>query len=159
MLLKTSAAYVELHSYISCFKMTRVVIIACGYRQVSLILKPVIQQEKLVLNLAKTETVTSVQTKFSPQFHAKSLGRVHFCGLIRKRAQKATPDTHASWPWKWVLGCNSVRICAQNARSAAETLCQMQNKLTLLLWGKGKAFPPQAWTGPWGSRRLRLQNF
>jgi hypothetical protein len=24
---------------------------------------------------------------------------------------------------------------------------------------KGKAFPPQAWTGPWGSRRLRLQNF
>ena len=34
------------------------------------------------------------------------------------------------------------------------------------LWGpctvikdKGKAFPLQAWTGPWGSRRLRLQNF
>jgi hypothetical protein len=24
---------------------------------------------------------------------------------------------------------------------------------------KGKAFPIQAWTGPWGSRRLRLQNF
>jgi hypothetical protein len=24
---------------------------------------------------------------------------------------------------------------------------------------KGKAFPLQAWTGPWGSRRLRLQNF
>jgi hypothetical protein len=25
--------------------------------------------------------------------------------------------------------------------------------------GKGKAFPMQAWTGPWDSRRLRLQNF
>jgi hypothetical protein len=25
--------------------------------------------------------------------------------------------------------------------------------------GKGKAFPLQAWTGPWRSRRLRLQNF
>jgi hypothetical protein len=25
--------------------------------------------------------------------------------------------------------------------------------------GKGKAFPLQAWTGPWGSNRLRLQNF
>ena len=24
---------------------------------------------------------------------------------------------------------------------------------------KGKAFPLQACTGPWGSRRLRLQNF
>jgi hypothetical protein len=24
---------------------------------------------------------------------------------------------------------------------------------------KGKAFPLQTWTGPWGSRRLRLQNF
>ena len=24
---------------------------------------------------------------------------------------------------------------------------------------KGKAFPLQAWTGPWGSRKLRLQNF
>jgi hypothetical protein len=24
---------------------------------------------------------------------------------------------------------------------------------------KGKAFPLQAWTGLWGSRRLRLQNF
>ena len=24
---------------------------------------------------------------------------------------------------------------------------------------RGKAFPLQAWTGPWGSRRLRLQNF
>jgi hypothetical protein len=24
---------------------------------------------------------------------------------------------------------------------------------------KGKAFLLQAWTGPWGSRRLRLQNF
>ena len=24
---------------------------------------------------------------------------------------------------------------------------------------KGKAFPLQAWTGPWGFRRLRLQNF
>ena len=24
---------------------------------------------------------------------------------------------------------------------------------------KGKAFPLQAWTGIWGSRRLRLQNF
>ena len=24
---------------------------------------------------------------------------------------------------------------------------------------KGKAFPLQAWTDPWGSRRLRLQNF
>jgi hypothetical protein len=24
---------------------------------------------------------------------------------------------------------------------------------------KGKAFPPQAWTGPWSSWRLRLQNF
>jgi hypothetical protein len=23
----------------------------------------------------------------------------------------------------------------------------------------GKTFPLQAWTGPWGSRRLRLQNF
>jgi hypothetical protein len=22
-----------------------------------------------------------------------------------------------------------------------------------------KAFPLQAWTGPWGSRRLKLQNF
>jgi hypothetical protein len=26
-------------------------------------------------------------------------------------------------------------------------------------YGKGKAFPLQAWTGPWGSQRLRLQNF
>jgi hypothetical protein len=25
--------------------------------------------------------------------------------------------------------------------------------------GKGKAFPLQAWTGPWGSRRLRLPEF
>jgi hypothetical protein len=25
--------------------------------------------------------------------------------------------------------------------------------------GKAKAFPLQAWRGPWGSRRLRLQNF
>jgi hypothetical protein len=25
--------------------------------------------------------------------------------------------------------------------------------------GEGKAFPLQAWTGPWGSRTLRLQNF
>jgi hypothetical protein len=25
--------------------------------------------------------------------------------------------------------------------------------------GKGKAFPLQNWTGPCGSRRLRLQNF
>jgi hypothetical protein len=25
--------------------------------------------------------------------------------------------------------------------------------------GKGKAFPLQPWTGPWGSRRTRLQNF
>jgi len=25
--------------------------------------------------------------------------------------------------------------------------------------GKGKAIPLQAWTGPEGSRRLRLQNF
>jgi hypothetical protein len=24
--------------------------------------------------------------------------------------------------------------------------------------GKGKALPLQAWIGPWGSRRLRLQN-
>jgi hypothetical protein len=24
---------------------------------------------------------------------------------------------------------------------------------------KGKAFPLQAWTGPWDSRELRLQNF
>jgi hypothetical protein len=24
--------------------------------------------------------------------------------------------------------------------------------------GKGKAFPLQNWTDPWGSRRLRLQN-
>jgi hypothetical protein len=24
---------------------------------------------------------------------------------------------------------------------------------------KGKAFPLQAWTGPWGSQRLMLQNF
>jgi hypothetical protein len=24
---------------------------------------------------------------------------------------------------------------------------------------KGKAFPLQAWSGPWGSKRLRLQNF
>jgi hypothetical protein len=24
---------------------------------------------------------------------------------------------------------------------------------------EGKAFPLQAWIGPWGSRRLRLQNF
>jgi hypothetical protein len=28
-----------------------------------------------------------------------------------------------------------------------------------LVRSKGKAFPLQAWTGPWGSRRLRLQNF
>jgi len=28
-----------------------------------------------------------------------------------------------------------------------------------LLKGKGKAIPLQAWTGPEGSRRLRLQNF
>ena len=25
--------------------------------------------------------------------------------------------------------------------------------------GKDKAFPLQAWAGPWGSWRLRLQNF
>ena len=25
--------------------------------------------------------------------------------------------------------------------------------------GEGKAFPLEAWTGPWDSRRLRLQNF
>jgi hypothetical protein len=25
--------------------------------------------------------------------------------------------------------------------------------------GKGKAFPLQAWRGPWGSRRLRLPEF
>jgi hypothetical protein len=32
-------------------------------------------------------------------------------------------------------------------------------KIHRILQGKGKAFPLQAWTGPWGSRRLRLQNF
>ena len=35
---------------------------------------------------------------------------------------------------------------------ATELTCPMNVK-------KGKAFPLQAWTGPWGSRRLRLQNF
>jgi hypothetical protein len=30
---------------------------------------------------------------------------------------------------------------------------------TLFFYIYGKAFPLQAWTGPWGSRRLRLQNF
>jgi hypothetical protein len=30
---------------------------------------------------------------------------------------------------------------------------------TSVIKGKGKAVPLQAWTGPWGSRRLRLQNF
>ena len=32
-------------------------------------------------------------------------------------------------------------------------------KLSGINLKKGKAFPLQAWTGPWGSRRLRLQNF
>jgi hypothetical protein len=30
---------------------------------------------------------------------------------------------------------------------------------TLETKGKGKAFPLQAWTGPWDSRRLKVQNF
>jgi hypothetical protein len=34
-----------------------------------------------------------------------------------------------------------------------------RNISTNYVKGKGKAFPLQAWTGPWGSRMLRVQNF
>jgi hypothetical protein len=35
----------------------------------------------------------------------------------------------------------------------------LQVMVLLFVDCKGKAFPLQAWTGHWGSRRLRLQNF
>jgi hypothetical protein len=37
--------------------------------------------------------------------------------------------------------------------------CAQINQYSLWDKGKGKDFPLQAWTGPWVSRRLRLQNF
>jgi hypothetical protein len=46
--------------------------------------------------------------------------------------------------------------------SGSNPVCDRYKALRALncaVSGKGKAFPLQAWTGPWGSRRLRLQNF
>jgi len=37
--------------------------------------------------------------------------------------------------------------------------CTLINVITFICKGKGKAIPLQAWTGPEGSRRLRLPDF
>ena len=43
--------------------------------------------------------------------------------------------------------------------SKREGLLQYDQKANVALVCKDKAFPLQAWTGPWGSQRLRLQEF
>jgi hypothetical protein len=39
------------------------------------------------------------------------------------------------------------------------TVCTIQHIIILISYGKGKAIPLQARTGPEGSRRLRLPDF
>jgi hypothetical protein len=49
--------------------------------------------------------------------------------------------------------------CCMMCRPAITGSFQILFSLAFIVIVKGKAFPLQAWTGPWGSRRLRLQNF
>jgi hypothetical protein len=46
-------------------------------------------------------------------------------------------------------------LCIDEAWLSSQSICKPSEQRVL----KGKAFPLQAWRGPWGSRRLRLQNF
>jgi hypothetical protein len=46
---------------------------------------------------------------------------------------------------------------AQNVNKAAQYRGTLASASEVT--GKGKAFPLQAWRGPWDSQRLRLQNF
>ena len=72
-----------------------------------------------------------------------------------------------------IFTCNFSQNCvdiAMETRTESDTiipilLCKSSNERTrslkekCLLCKKGKAIPLQAWTGPEGSRRLRLPNF
>jgi hypothetical protein len=52
-------------------------------------------------------------------------------------------------------------FCANemNPRAGTWTRLKLHASICTVKIRKGKAFPLLAWTGPWGSRRLRLQNF
>ena len=48
-------------------------------------------------------------------------------------------------------------VCSGTWNAIPRFCCE--NILELLVQGKGKAIPLQVWTGPEGSRRLRLPDF
>ena len=52
-----------------------------------------------------------------------------------------------------------VHFISSRLKRANQLSSSWMKELINVLKGKGKAFPLQAWTGPWGFRRLRLQNF
>jgi len=53
-----------------------------------------------------------------------------------------------------------VTVCCEKRRKYINTICGQKSGLLMLIYVvKGKAIPLQAWTGPKGSRRLRLPDF
>jgi hypothetical protein len=59
-------------------------------------------------------------------------------------------------PWR---GCHWIRIQIWGGVQRGLDLLKCACATTLTYKGKGKAIPLQAWTGPEGSRRLRLPDF
>jgi hypothetical protein len=60
-----------------------------------------------------------------------------------------------------VVFLNLLRYMPEQSQPISSPLTHKEFMSTILVHAtvKLKAFPLQAWTDPWGSRRLRLQNF